>query len=362
MDARGHIVNTEPRCLTLRDAIATPFELVAPSQVPDLPPRDSSFKAYTRGCLYEADGARVDLSVRAGGVGGDEAMSIDAEILPPEQRGGSWLAGRTLYLGTFMNHYGRFVTEGLSRFWPQELGAFDHVVAYPFIHNDGATLVQESHRYLAGLLNVPIERMAALRSQTVFDEIVMPEQLWACNSHVNVHMREVYGRISARHAGKGSAGRIFLSRVSSPRLGNVAAVEEIFASFGFRVLYPEQIKIADQLSLYANCEILAGLSGSAMHNCLFARLGLMTIEVGDARARRKPVLMQRIANELAQVDARFIPFGEREDVRIEPKIVKKHLRDILGELPRTGPALLLRLKRRWARLKSGKKTRQNSNA
>jgi hypothetical protein len=357
MNAPSHIVNAEPQCLTLRDAIATPFALVPPADAPDQPPRDPSVKAYTLGCLYDADGARVDLSVRAGG---DEVASIDPEVLPPEQRGGTWLAGRTLYLGTFMNHYGPFITESLSRYWKQDLGAFDHFVAYPFIHNNGNALVQDFHRYLAGLLDVPIDRMTILRAQTVFDEIVVPEQLWACNTHVNAHMREVYGRISAHHAGKGSSGRIFLSRTDSFRLGNVPAVEEVFASFGFRIIYPERIEIADQLSLYANCEILAGLSGSAMRNCLFARPGLMTVEVGDARARRHPVLMQCIANELAQVEARFIPFGERKDVRIEPRIVKKHLRDILGELPRSGPVLLLRLKRKWARLKTRAKSRKQS--
>lgn len=362
MKALGHVVDTEPQCLTLRDAIATPFALVAPTDAPDQPPRHSSFKAYTRGCLYHSDGPRVDLSVRVGGVGGDQVASIDMEILPPEQRGGTWLAGRTLYLGTFMNHYGHFITESLSRYWRQEAAAFDNVVAYPFMHNNGAILVQNFHRHLAGLLDVPIDRMTILRGQTVFDEIVVPEQLWTYNTHVNAHMREIYGRISARHAGKASSGRIFLSRTDSLRLGNVPAVEEVFASFGFRILYPERIGIVDQLSLYANCEILAGLSGSAMHNCLFARPGLMTIEVGDARARRHPVLMQQIANELAQVEACFIPFGGREDVRIEPKLVKKHLRDILGELPRTGPVLLLRLKRKWARLKTRAKSRKRPKA
>jgi capsular polysaccharide biosynthesis protein len=361
MSTPNHIVHTEPQYLTLRDAIATPFALVAPADAPDQPPRHSSFKAYTKGCLYDSDGARVDLSVRVGEVGGDQAASIDPEVLPPEQRGGSWLTGRTLYLGTFMNHYGHFITESLSRYWRQEAGAFDHIVAYPFMHNDGNILVREFHRYLAGLLDVPIARMAILRSQTVFDEIVVPEQLWTYNVHVNAHMREIYGRISARHAGKRPCGRVFLSRTDSSRLGNLPAVEDVFASFGFRVVYPERISIADQLTLYANCEILAGPSGSAMHNCLFARPGLMTIEVGDVRARRNPVFMQRIANELAQVDAHFIPFGEGKDVRIDPKIVKKRLRDILSELPRRGPVLLLRLKRKWGRLKTRSKSAKRAN-
>src|SRR4030095_17053673 len=101
------------------------------------------------------------------------------------------------------------------------------------------------------------------------------------------------------------------------------------------------------LQIYATGGVLGSLSGSGMHNCLFARPGLMTIEVGDTRARRSPVLMQRMANELAQVETHFIPFGEGTEADIEPKAVRKHLRKLLMQLPRRGPVLLLRLKRRF---------------
>jgi len=350
MNAQSYVVESKPQCVTLLDAIASPFELVAPGDVPHLPPRHSSFKAYTRGCLYDDSGVRVDLSLRLGGAGGDQSMSIDPPLLPSEQRGGTWLAGRTLYLGPFMNHYGHFITESLSRYWHEEAAAFDHFVAYPFMHNHGKIHVREFHHHLAGMLDVPMDQITILRSQTVFEEIIVPEQLWTYNVHVNSRMRELYGKIRTRYAGGKSTGRLFLSRSSSLRLGNVPQIEEIFASFGFRVLYPEQIRITNQLSLYANCAIMAGLSGSGMHNCLFARPGLMTIEVGDARARRHPVMMQRIANELAQVDARFIPFGDDQDVRISPKKVRRQLMEILGERPRLGPLVALRLRRKLERL------------
>lgn len=357
------MTTTKPRCVTLRDAFATPFALVAPADAPDQPtPQDPFINAYTRGCLYDADGRRVDLSVRVGGIRGDQAASIDPEILPPEQRGGSWLPGRTLYLGPFMNHYGHFITESLSRYWMRNAGPFDHIVAHPFMHNNGNILVRDFHRYLAGLLDLPIDRMAVLRSQTVFDEIVVPEQLWAYNVHVNTHMREVFERIRGRHTGTASTGRIFLSRAPSWRLGNPLAVEEVFASFGFRVIHPERVKIADQLSLYANCEILASVSGSGMLNCLFTRPGLMTIEVGDMRARRRPILMQAIADDLAQVDAHFIPFGDGTATDIDPRTVRRKLRDFLGELPRRGPVFLLRLQRRIKGLsKPGKRRKPQAD-
>ena len=351
MSTPSHVVHTEPHWLTLRDAIATPFATVALADIMGEPPPSSGIKAFTRGCLYDADGARVALSVRTGGTEGDEAASIDPEHLPPEQRGGTWLTGRALYLGTLMNEYGRFITEGLSRCWLREAGAFDHYVAYPFVEDPGNIQLRDFHRTLAGLLDVPIERVAMLRSQTVFDEIVVPEQLWIHDVQVNARMRAVYERVRSRHIGDRSTGRIFLSAPSED-LGNPLAIEEVFAGFGFRIIHPDRMPMTEQLSLYANCEVLASFSGGFMHNCLFARPGLLTIEVGDRRARRSPPVAQQMANELAQVEARFIPFGEGAAPDIAPKAVRKQLRTILGELERRGPMVMLRLKRTLQRLKA----------
>lgn len=349
------IVTAEPRCATLLNAVATPFELVPRTDWPDIEvPR--GFKMFTRGCLYDSDGGRVDLSVRIGGVSGDQTRSVDPAVLEPHLReGGLHLAGRTLYVGTFMNHYGHFITEMLSRCWWEEAAmAFDHIVAYPFIHDDGSVMTRPFHRYLAGLLDIPIDRVEILTQQTRFDEIVVPEQLWAINTGVNAHMREIYGRISRRHAAKKSYGRVFLSRkiANSKRLDNPPEVEEVFAGYGFDILYPEQIPIERQMEIYANCEVLAGLSGSAMHNALFARPGLMTIEVGDRRTRERPVTMQRMVNALAQVEAHFIPFGPGEQRTIAPKKVRKQLVDILGERPTFAPVLALRARRLSARLRT----------
>src|SRR5687767_9677578 len=109
MVAPTHIATTEPQCVTLRDAIATPFALATPTDAADQPLRGDGAKPHTRGCLYDADGARVALAMRPGGSDGDPAICADPPVLPPAQRGGTWLPGRTLYLGSFMNGYGRFI-------------------------------------------------------------------------------------------------------------------------------------------------------------------------------------------------------------------------------------------------------------
>lgn len=343
------VVSSQPSCLTLRDAISSDFEVVAVRESRDGSPAGQKPRLIARGCLYDSAQAKVALSVRDPDVVGPDGQQRDNDILPDDvcSRATTHLRGRTLFLGTFMNHYGHFITESLSRYWWPEPGErFDHLVSYSFVHNSGRPFVQKFHRHLADVLGIPIRRVRFLREPVRFEEIVVPEQLWLYDKHANERLRDLYARIADRHASHG-AGRVFLSRASyaGGRLSNILPIEEVFASFGFRVLYPEEIPIRRQLALYANCEILASLSGSGMHNCLFTPAGTLTIEVGDMRSPDQPLRLQRIANAIAQVDARFIPMPARGTDRADLELLASTLRGILGERPQIGGRIALRLRR-----------------
>jgi capsular polysaccharide biosynthesis protein len=353
--SRDHVDHADPQWLKARDVVATAFGTINASLLPDRP-RAGGINVFTLGCLYDADGHRIDLSQLNGRPGKKNlGLAADPATLPAEVRPDDIprLQGRTLYLGTFHNHYGHFLTESMSRFWWHEAAdSFDHLVAYGFIHNNGRVHVQRFHRHMTGILGIPLKRMELLTAPVRFDEIVVPEQLFIFGSHVNVRAGDIYGRIAEHHRAGIPSGRIFLTKSVHPhaRLANAHGVEDVFASFGFRVIYPEEVKIERQLDYYVNSEVIAGLSGSAMHNCLFSRPGTLTIEVGDWRARHEPVKNQVIANDLSRVDARFIPFESSRNREIDLAFVRSSLRDILGERPRLGPLVAVRLKRaavRW---------------
>ena len=343
------IVSSEPACLTLRDATSSDFEVVKVIET-DGSPSGRVRRMFVRGCLYDSGRAKVPLSLRAPDAVAPDGRPPDSAMLAEEvfARATMRLQGRTLFLGTFMNHYGHFITESLSRYWgPEPTERFDHLVAYTFVHNNGRPFVQRFHRHLTSILGIPIKRVRFLKDPVRFDEIVVPEQLWLYDKCANERLRGVYGRIIDRHAGPKTGGRVFLSRASyaGARLSNIHAVEDVFARFGFKVLYPEEIPIQRQLSLYANCEILASPSGSGVHNYLFTRPGTLTIEVGDLRSPHEPQRIQRIANALARVESHFVPMPSPGTDRANVSLLISTLRELLGERPRIGAHIALRVRR-----------------
>ncbi len=347
--ATSSIVHTEPRRLVLREAIASQFAAFSKEQL------GRPLRGAVRGAIYSADGKLQPLSQRRPAGSPGPRICIDPrmiEVSDPAIAGAERVGGRTLYLGNFMNHYGHFLTEFLSRLWILEEDAgFDCFVAYPSTANRGRYLPKDFHRDLCGQVGLDLERLKILHAPARFAELVVPEQLWILNTQVNGRLRGLYERIAQAHRNGDPAGRVFLSR--SPRvdqrLANTSQIERVFAGFGFSVVYPEELAMSDQLRLYANCEILAGLSGSGMHNALFCPPGTPVIEVGDLRARRHPPSMQQMANQLAQVRSSFMRYRGSADGRTDIEALAANLSGLLGERPRPERAVWLSLRQgaRW---------------
>ena len=93
----------------------------------------------------------------------------------------------------------------------------------------------------------------------------------------NVHplARTVFAQLRNWATARSSArvSRLFLSRsgIDARRLANEAQVEELFRRNGFKIVRPEILPLADQISLAANADMVAGPAGSAMHLLVFAR-------------------------------------------------------------------------------------------
>jgi hypothetical protein len=91
-------------------------------------------------------------------------------------------------------------------------------------------------------------------------------------------------------------------------VANEVQIERAFARRGFAVVFPETETFQEQLALYASAQVVAGLSGSGLHNSVFMRPGAHVIELGDPRYGGHPAPTQAVCDHISGVRNSFIPF------------------------------------------------------
>lgn len=226
--------------------------------------------------------------------------------------------GRGLYLGSLMAaHYGHFITEGLSTFWifetlPAE--EFDYILFSPFVF--GTQFPQYALQCLRAFGIDPDKIVIMGEDAMAFEDLVVPERLFRLNHSADPALAWVHRKIISQvdEVAK-PIERIYLSRrkISLKHLTRVIAnevlVEKLFRQAGFAVNYPEELPFKNQLSLYANARVVAGPSGSAMHNSLFMRPGAILIELGDPRYGGERAPTQMLCDHVSGVETALIPFA-----------------------------------------------------
>lgn len=331
MSALNLISVNRPGFEVCRNAFSTTFRIYSNSELQSVDPTLRHCTQNTMGAIYRSDGSLVAFSERGGGRNTDLVAGLDApdiheyEIVRPSQV----MKGRTLYLGYFMNHYGHFLLETLSRLW--SIGAFqyDNYVMFPFTFNGGNVLPTAFHRRFLSFFGLSLENVTILRNPVEFEEIHVPDRTVTINRNANLHALEIYRSVSSRYCSVSAPPRIFLSRLQPyARAKNIPQVEKLFSEFGFKVIYPEIMNIDEQLYYYSNCCVLAGFAGSGLHNCVFCREGAYVIELGDVRSRAISLTSQRVANELARVNAAFIPYRGSDDGWFDVEGVRNALASI----------------------------------
>jgi hypothetical protein len=174
---------------------------------------------------------------------------------------------------------------------------------------------------------IAAHRVTILEAPTAFEEIHVPEPLYTINHRANIHLANIYRRFATFYAQDGRSRRIFLSRLQPyTRVANVTAVEEVFRELDFEMVYPETLDLPAQLALYANCSVMAGFAGTALHNCLYCREGTALIELGDTRSRDEPLRTQRIVNQATGVEAHFIAYDGSESGVMDTAALRVALR------------------------------------
>jgi len=323
-----HSVRDELSLLELSDATLTEF---ASSPLGDR-------RVAHTGAVY-SNGRLVPESCRLGGLGEDLCLHVD-----PPSLGATCTAndlpiksGRWLFAGHFMHHFGHFITETLTNLWPSGMIDVDGVVFLPFLW--GGVMAPWQLEQVRVLF--PNAEILVADRAYMFEKLWVAERPFLPNREASAPARIVWRRLtesalSADVCKDSRPKRVFLSRsrlAQDPRrvLGD-EALDEMFDRAGFEVIYPETLDFVDQLRTVASAELLAGLTGSALHLAAFAMNELRVLEVGDRRSPDRGLLTQRAINARLGHRAAYLPFFELSDRR-DMVLTQQALRSLLDGIP-----------------------------
>ncbi|MDR1695220.1 MAG: glycosyltransferase family 61 protein [Endomicrobium sp.] len=297
-----------------------------------LPFRDSSNLAEidNEGGVFDSNGNIADLSKTR------KTLSHVKVGYPPHYRFNSDVVYRdedVVFLGYFSSHFGHFILESLNRLWIY----FDSGMS-----NKKAVYIGESDVFfieileLFGLNKNNVERIT---KPAKFRSVVVPEESGLIfGSSYNKKHNEIYKRIRDNVKGR-EYDKIYLSRTKfNKRETSVAGeqeIEKVFQDNGFKIIYPEHLRIEEQISLMKNCKHLAGIQGTAMHLSLFADDGIkltVVFRAGD------DIFSQQIKiNKMKNIDytgikadldfLRPFPYGMAYAVSVRNKYMKQWLKD-----------------------------------
>lgn len=265
------------------DAIVTAFEVDAP---PEKAPRKR-----TRGAVHTSDGTLVPTSQRAGGVRGEHVRAADpgrTEVVPDRVLAGTWL-----YVGNWMTHFGHFLTETLTTLWPRVDG-IDGLLAHPFTFPRRAP--SDAELTLAAAAGFDLTPHLVEDQAVRVERLLVPSRPFVPNAVASPEAVTVWERV-AEAAGRARTPRVFLSRQRfhaahreakgrphRRELVGEAELDTLAARHGFTVVHPEGLEVSEQVRLAAGAELIAGVSGTALHLSAFAGTDTRVLELGDARA------------------------------------------------------------------------------
>lgn len=195
-----------------------------------------------------------------------ELPSVNAYAEPHQ------LEGNYLYLDNqHDSHYGHYLADVLSQAWAYE------ALTIAGVENLQVLVTPAQRDFMTKLfeaIGIPADRLVPVSFQVRVEHLFVSTKSFQVQGWTSPTAKDMWLKIANRLGEKGGGvPKLFVSRSKNGNRGvaQSLAIDELFASRGFMVLYPEEVAVADQVALFSNSPVVAGLSGSNMFNLAFGR-------------------------------------------------------------------------------------------
>lgn len=325
--------STEVEVEVVRDALVTPLKRGVLRSV-------SGPRRWMTGAVHDATGGLVLGSQRDWNGDPNAPLAADPEwvALPDECRR---LTGRWIYAGHWTRHFGHFLVEVLTNLWPDPAEASaSGIIGHRSYRGTVRAVTEDRARGLQapeltswqrdlldlagyGRLKVRIVRERPVR----VEELVVPSRPVLLKSWARPPAVDLWRRVAdaVPDSADSPLARLFFSRARhhASLSGEDAArirtslewerlVEERCSRAGYAVVHPEELPITRQIQLVKRADIIAGLSGSALHLSVFAPEHTRVLELGDERSLDQPMPAQTMIDAALGHRVAFVPYRDED--------------------------------------------------
>lgn len=231
--------------------------------------------------------------------------------------------------GFIMDHYGHFITDTFARLW--------YTVKYESDQNKIAFLIYnhkvndeekafdslcQYHIDLLNLLGISQDRILLVNTPTQFKQIIAPKQsvYWG-DTYDKELSRLAYDKVRENVTPKEDK-KIYLSRSKFDEdMFNEGYFEKFFEDRGFKVIYPEQLPVSEQIAYLAGADEVAATVGTLTNQILFAKDNVKLIGLLRTHKTRF-VRRQCIVNKIRNANYAYV------DVSINLFPIPKHFQSV----------------------------------
>ena len=215
--------------------------------------------------------------------------------------------------GVLFDHFGHFLTESLNRLWY----VIDHPEkAYPVVfvcEKDRA--ISASVRSLLALLGISGNRLILNDKPTRYAKIIVPETSSVLTGFYTKEFVSPY-REMAKGIDAKPFDKVYFSRRKfhgGIKIYGEDKLENVFKKAGYKIVYPEQIDLKDQIAYVKGAKEIACVMGSAAHLSLFAapHTKLIVLERTEHINREQILINQAMELDWYSVSANmnYLPVG-----------------------------------------------------
>jgi len=281
------------------------------------------------GAAYDKNGLIIPISLRRSGKAGlkpgDPAYLSSSSMCSAKSANQEYK-----FLGHAFGAYGHFLLETLPMLLELVLNPNANGIFLPWGGDSRRRILD----HFLDLLSIKRTRAHIHVDQFVLNckLDIIPRPI-AINDPSSIHLnpyRQILCIIKSnvnQTASLNSSKLIFLSRKSnrvSPMHTNL--VESFAQNIGFQIIRPEKISLHEQIQIMSTATVVAGFSGSQLHNSMFCSANTIVIELGDTRKPLMPNPNQVVCSKISGGKLRFVPYNEI------PAIICQGLNDQLSSI------------------------------